>query len=237
MVADTVDSDARKLSATRETTMHTNHAPTIRRLGRGSAVLAALVLLLALIVPGIASAGGDVRGADVLTQDEQSVYARNGARLTRTDYSFTVTWKIRTPQSGSYLYPTADLIPPGAPPHPEIVPGHPEVFTLWAFVFNHPDQCTDACDFDDIGADMPAQGGVHQLDGTVADSRTIRMRGKVRIGQPPAAGAALGNPTGAEVHVAMAPHGRAYSGADLARQLNGAVGQPPHWWVAIFETQ
>ena len=61
------------------------------------------------------------------------------------------------------------------------------------------------------------------------------MGGKVRLGHPPAAGAALQNPTGADVHVALTSHGKAREGAELARQLNGAVGGPPNWWVAIFE--
>ncbi len=60
------------------------------------------------------------------------------------------------------------------------------------------------------------------------------MSGRIRLGMRPATGAALSNPLGAEVHIAMASHGMAYSGADLARQLNGAVGGPPTWWVALF---
>jgi hypothetical protein len=207
-----------------------------RRVSRRAllAVLAALAMLLAVTVPGAATAGDDTQHADVLTQDESGVYAHTGARLTRTDHSFSVRWQIPTPEPGSYLYPTPDQIPPGAPEHPPIDAGYPEVFTLWAFVFSNPDQCTDGmCDFDDIG-DTPAQGGIYQLDGTVARSQLLRLGGKVRLGMPPDAGVALSDPGGAEIHVAMTSHGMAREGADLARQLNGAVGGPPNWWVAIF---
>lgn len=202
----------------------------------GLIALLATALILALAVP--ATAHGRYRAVqreDVLTQDESGVYQRNGARMRRNHYAFSVRWKIRTPRPGTYTYPTADQIPDGAPPHPRIRQGYPEVFTLWAFVFNYPKRCTDPCDFDDIGPDTAAEGGIYQLDGTIAYKRRIKMGGKVRIGQAPAAGAMLSNPRGAEIHVAMAAHGKAYRGARLARQLNGAVGTPPSWWAAIFE--
>lgn len=37
-----------------------------------------------------------------------------------------------TPEPGTYIYP---------PNPPGIVAGHPEVFTLWAFIFNFPELC------------------------------------------------------------------------------------------------
>jgi hypothetical protein len=144
-----------------------------------------------------------------------------------------IKWKVPTPEPGSYLYPTADQVPPGAPTHPEILVGSPEVFTLWMFIFNHAELCTNPCDFDDIG-DTAAQGGIYRVDGLIAHGNKITLRGRVDVGTAPAAGVALANPTSAEVHVAMTSHGTAYSGEDLERQLNIAVGTPAEWWPAIF---
>ncbi|MDJ0770815.1 MAG: hypothetical protein QNJ12_18625 [Ilumatobacter sp.] len=173
--------------------------------------------------------------ADVMVQGGGDVYQRNGARLIRTDHSVEVEWRIRTPEPGSYTYPTPDMVPPGSPTHPPIVPGAPEVFTLWLFAFDHPELCTDGvCDGDDVG-DTAARGSVYQADGEIADRRWLRMGGKIRFGQTPARGHGLENPLGAEVHVAMAPHGMAWDGEDLAIQLNGPVGAPPLWFAAIFD--
>ncbi|MEM9565320.1 MAG: hypothetical protein AAGA93_22045 [Actinomycetota bacterium] len=205
------------------------------RLRRRRGVVVALVAALLLGLAGATAAeahSNHRQRADIQGQGGEGIAKRNGARLVRSDHAIEVRWKLRTPKPGSYSYPDADAVPPGAPPHPEVVPGHPEVFTLWAFVFDHPDNCTDPCDFDDIG-DTPARGSIYQLDGTVADGRRIHMEGKVRLGQAPAVGLGMSNPTGAEVHVAMAPHGMV-NDDQLGRQLNGAIGGPPEWFPAIF---
>lgn len=207
------------------------------RLRRSRSLLAAAVTMAALVLLAapVGAGGTATERADVLTQDESGVLQPNGARLTRAVDGLTVEWRVHTPEPGSYLYPTADQVPPGAPPHPAIVPGAPEVFSLWAFVFSHPELCTPPmCDFDDVGPATAAQGGIYQLDATVADHELLEMSGRVRLGMQPAAGAALSNPLGAEAHIAMTSHGMALSGSDLARQLNGAVGGPPNWWVALF---
>lgn len=114
------------------------------------------------------------------------------------------------------------------------VPGYPEVFTLWFFGFDHPELCSDGvCDGDDLG-DTPARGSVYQLDGEIAYGKNLTMTGKVRLGQAALNGPGLANPLGAEVHVAMAPHGMALTGADLIQQLNSGVGGPPLWFGAFF---
>ncbi|MBW3604463.1 MAG: hypothetical protein KY460_06015 [Actinobacteria bacterium] len=177
--------------------MQTNKTAALRSIRSGLIALLSLALLAALALPATAHGRhARVQREDVLTQNETGVYARNGARLHRNRYSFTVRWKVRTPRPGTYAYPSPDQIPPGAPPHPPVEPGRPEVFTLWAFVFNYPKRCTDACDFDDIGPDTAAQGGIYQLDGTVAYGRRITMRGKIRLGQQPATGATIRCATG-----------------------------------------
>ena len=196
-------------------------------------LLTALAMLVATTQTASADPPQVVQTTDVLAQGGNGLYQGDGARLVRSDNSLRIKWQVPTPDPGTYQYPTADQVPPGAPDHPDIVPGWPEVFTLWVFVFNNPQLCTEPCDFDDIG-DTPAQGGIYQADGIIAHGNKITMRGDVEVGTPPLAGVALASPLTAEVHVAMTSHGQAYSGEDLARQLSIAVGTPAEWWPAIF---
>ncbi len=201
-----------------------------------AAVAAAIAMLVSVVVatpPASAEPPVIVQVSDVLGQGGTGVYQGDGARLTRTASSVQVKWKVSTPEPGSYLYPSADQVPPGAPTHPEIVPGRPEVFTLWVFLFNHPELCNGPCDFDDIGP-TPAGGGIFRADGTIAYGSKITLRADVNVGDAPAAGVGLTNPLGAEIHVAMTSHGNAYSGEALERQMNIAVGTPAHWWPALF---
>jgi len=196
-----------------------------------AAVLVA-VLLASAVAPAGAKNGVTRETADVMSQGGgDEVLKADGAKLTRRKRLIKVNWTVPTPGPGSYDYPTADMIPPTAPPHPAIAPSYPEVFTLWAFVFNNPEMCEGPCDGGDIG-DTPAQGGVFQVDATIADDGTITMAGKIRTRDNPARGARLQEPSTAEVHLAMAPHGRAACGDDLLRQLAGPVGGPPFWFVA-----
>ena len=103
------------------------------------------------------------------------------------------------------------------------------------FAFNQPWRCTDGeCDTDDIGEGAAAQGGIYQVDGRLATDDVVAFGGTIRVGQSPDNGAPLFNPIDAEVHVAVAAHGRVLSGPDLWRQLNGAVGDPTLWWSAAF---
>ena len=60
------------------------------------------------------------------------------------------------------------------------------------------------------------------------------MKGRIKVGQAPVAGVPLQDPMEAEVHIAMAPHGMALTGAELQHQLNSAVGTPAHWFPALF---
>jgi hypothetical protein len=173
----------------------------------------------------------------VSEQGETGEIPGTSVRLRRRSDRVEVRWQMPTPEPGSYEYPTADQIPEGAPPHPEVVAGsadQPEVFTLWAFVFNDPTACTDPCNIDDIG-DTPARGGIFQLDHIVGSTNKIEMGGRIYVSELALLGAPLDDPSNAEIHIAMAPHGAARHGAELSRQFNGAIGGPPHWWAAIFE--
>lgn len=205
-----------------------------RRIFRVATALVAALVISAVITTASAADPPVVdQRTDVLGQGGDGVYQGDGARLVRSEHSLRIKWQVPTPAPGSYRYPTADQVPPGAPTHPEIVPGWPEVFTLWVFIWNHPELCTDPCNFDDIG-DTPAQGGIYQADGLIAHGNKITLQGRIDVGESPGAGVALSNPTTAEVHVAMTSHGMAYSGDELARQMSIAVGTPAEWWPALF---
>lgn len=167
-----------------------------------------------------------------------AVYAADSAQLQRREDGLLLQVEMPVPEAGSYDYPTADMVPPWVETHPPVSRGAqdaPEVFTLWLFAFNTPSGCTDdRCDSDDIGVDTAARGGVHQVDGRVADGDTLRFVGNVRRGQQPLDGSTLIDPVGAEVHIAIAPHGRIRSGDEGVIQLNTPVGNPTLWWGARF---
>lgn len=201
-----------------------------------------LVGLGVILMAGLALLNDGADGpetAPILAQGGgEPAVASEGARLTRNPDGLRIGASIPTPEPGSYEYPSGDMTPPWAPAHPEVRPGgpgEPEVFTLWLFVFNHPDLCTDgSCDLDDLSADADAKGGSYQLDGRIADGDVLDLAGAVRVGQPSMNGAVLEDPFGAEVHVAVAPHGRAHDDTNRWAQLNGPVGNPTLWWAATF---
>lgn len=202
-----------------------------------------LVLGLVVVVIGIMIAVGLSSSADAQTADVASQgigadpLSPDGASLQRAADGIRVRVEMPTPTPGSYEYPSADMVPPGSPEHPEVRPGgpdEPEIFTLWVFVFNQPELCTDTCNDDDLDDGAPAKGGAYQGDGRIADSDQLVLEGRVWLGQEPSRGSALENPLGAEVHIAIAPHGKALQGAELQRQLNGPIGNTTLWWPAAF---
>jgi hypothetical protein len=129
-----------------------------------------------------------------------------------------------TPEPGTYTYPQTGAISG---------PGHPEAFTLWVFVFNFPDLCDRPCDAGDLG-DTPAQGGAFLGAGHLVGGKNLTLSGHLSTETTPFAGAALQNPAGAEVHLAVAPHG----GLDpsvMPDQIKTPSGPSTVWWTALFE--
>ncbi len=215
--------------------------PTHRH--RRLAVLIVVVVLIGaalLAVLAIADRNGtDGQTAHIDGQGGRPpVLADDGATLLRRDDGLFAVIDAPLPAPRTYEYPTGDMIPPWADPHPPVSPGAsdaPEVFTAWLIVFNEPTACTDQlCDADDIGLDAAARGGVYQLDGRVAAGDRLTFAGGVRLGQEPLSGAPLDDPLAGDVHLAIAPHGRVLPGEDGWRQLNGPVGNPEFWWIGTF---
>lgn len=178
-----------------------------------------------------ASAAGPER-ADVLEQDGNSVRAADGARLVRQATGIAVSVKMPAPEPGGYVYPTN---PTG------IEPGHPEVFTLWAFVFNHPENCSDGmCGGDDM-SDPEVGFGAYNAGGHVNAGAMLNISGRIGVGDtaggpPGSAVTDLSNPSGAEVHLAVTSHG-GLDPSTLPVEFttptgNGGCGC---WWVAIFD--
>lgn len=198
----------------------------------------AVIVVTAAFIFIVAADADPGERADVTGQGGNGpVLAVNGARLVRSGDGLHVYANVPTPRPGSYEYPTGDMVPETASPHPEVLtggPDEPEVFTMWAFVFNFPDLCTESCNLDDLAEDAPARGGVYQADGHIADQDRMELVGSIRIGQTPANGSVFENPLGAEVHLAIAPHGKMLAGTDGWRQLNGPLGNPTLWWAATF---
>lgn len=210
--------------------------------GRRRGFLLPTIAILAVVALGaawlvVARDDGGWQTADVGGQgDAGPSLESDGARMLRRADGLSLEVDVPTPSPGSYEYPTADQVPPWSEPHPVVSPGSgdaPEVFTAWVIVFNEPSQCTDGqCDLDDLQPDAAARGGTFQLDGRVADGDRLRFEGNIRLGQNPSTGSPLDSPEQAEIHLAIAPHGRVRSGAEGWRQLNGPVGDPTLWWTA-----
>ena len=161
--------------------------------------------------------------ADIANQDGKGVASEDGAKVLRTHHRVHLKMTMPTPESGSYVYPEA------AEGTPAIVPGWPEVFTGWAFVFNFPEKCNGPCDGDDLG-DTPAKGGVANFAGEVIWRDTLELRGQLEkdmmLGNPPGLPKIrFRNPKGAEIHLAIAPHGAPIRDA-IGVQTTSPVGSP-----------
>ncbi len=166
--------------------------------------------------------------ADVMDQGGGAVLASDGARLVRQTNGIGAAVTMPAPTSGTYVYPAGTE------------PGHPEVFTLWMFVFNFPENCSQPCDFDDL-MDPDVQFGVYNVAGHVNAGSLLNLNGRIGVGEP--AGAPPGvvphplvNPAGAEIHLAVTSHG-GLDPATLPGEFKMPTGSPfcGCWWVAIFD--
>lgn len=191
--------------------------------------IATVGLAAALAIAGAETVGaGGPERTDVLDQGGATVYADDGARMNRQANGIAVSVKMPTPEPGAYLYPDGTE------------PGHPEVFTLWMFVFNHPEHCSGPCGPDDM-TNPAVEFGVYNPAGHVSGGGILTLTGRVGVGDQAGAPPGitphdLSNPSGAEVHLAVTSHG----GLDPAT-LPGEFHRPTGsgacgcWWLAIFD--
>ena len=211
-------------------------------------VISCLVVMSLVIFPfadtlaGGKKAGGK-KGAtkqtvDVVGQSPGGpVVSPDGATLIRTKNGITASINMPTPMSGSYAYPPANPFQTVAP-----VPGTPEVFTGWFFFFNDPENCAvpNGCIPPPPGAPAPndfteGKGGVYNFAGhAISGHGSLNLVGHISVGEEQFGGPhALENPAGAEVHLAVAPHGVLVPEL-MPEQINTPVGNPGFWWLALL---
>lgn len=201
-------------------------------------ILISLVLgsSLALSTSVVATAG-TLETTDVFGQGMSGqTVAVDGASIMRTQTSVVAKLVMPTPAPGSYTYPVG---PTGSG-----VAGHPEVFSLWLFVFFNPEECAAAiCAPGDLMNDPDVIAGAFNAGGHVAGGPNLTLAGSVNqdratfggpnaetIGQALALGYDLAD---AEIHLAVAPHG-ALDPSLLPASISTPVGTPVQWWLAIF---
>lgn len=213
-----------------ECEMKTGNGP-IRNVSRRTILKASTIAAgtLGFMTPAAAS--------EVITETEDvfgqgpsgGVVAEDGATIRRTANSISIELSMPTPVPGSYTYPS---MPPGGAWTDE--EGPPEGFTLWAFIFNNPLECTNGCGGpEDIGGD--AGGGAFFVAGHMVSGPNLTLSGNVSMSSEPVAGSSLENPEGAEVHLAVAPHG-ALDPEKMPDQIKTPTGPGPDiWWLALFE--
>lgn len=170
---------------------------------------------------GVTTQTGDILGQEDAVTGDRDVYAEDAATIRRTPDSISMEVSMPTPEPGTYRYPEGTE------------EGHPEGFTLWAFTFNNPDACVDGC-----GGDEPWGGdagkGAFGVAGHLVGGPHLQLSGTVSTKTDPFIGSPLENPMGAEVHLAVAPHG-ALDPEDMPDAIKTPAGSPPFWWITLFE--
>lgn len=162
------------------------------------------------------------------------------SHLTRTRRGLSIRLQMETPEPGTYRYPDT------VPVENQVAP---EIFTGWAFVFANPGECKVAdnsgpgpCNGDDFGDPDVGAGAYNFAGHATGAGGYLTISGHVAVGQTKELRAPggntpfpLSNPEGAEVHVAIAPHGN-LDPSTLPAELNDPVGSPfcDCWWVAVF---
>ncbi|MFV2062380.1 MAG: hypothetical protein ACC726_02560 [Chloroflexota bacterium] len=224
------------------------------RFATSLALMAALALSATSVSAGtMGEQAGRVNNQPTTATAEELLLGRN-ARLHRSSDGLGIDVKLITPEAGAYNYP--EMIPTERQ-------AQPEVFTGWVFVFNYPENCvsfpgeTFPCGPQDFNEEVKAgvynvsgitnslsqtMGGDMQVnaasDGYAVISGDIGVGTEQRSDLPPSPDAVtfpLENPMGAEVHVAIAPHGQ-FDAATIAEELYNPAGNPACecWWVATF---
>jgi hypothetical protein len=196
-------------------------------------------LALSFLLSNNALAKGAVKQTvDVIGQGTTGpVVSAGGATVIRTKNGVTASISMPVPMSGSYSYPPANPFQTVTP-----VPGIPEVFTGWLFFFNEPENCAvpNGCIPPPPGAPAPndfteGKGGVYNFAGHAISGRgSLNLVGHISAGETQFGGPfALSNPIGAEIHLAIAPHGMLVPEL-MPQQINTPVGNPSFWWLALL---
>jgi hypothetical protein len=192
-------------------------------------------LLLAATAVGPATADMTIEYGDVAGQGPLGpVVAYDGAKLVRADDKLIISVTIPTPEPGSYNYPGAN------PFNPAAIPGNPEAYSLWAFVFNYPENCAvpHACLPSDVAGSPAAAGGAFNAAGHLVSGPVLQLNGSVTLNSETfgGGGSPLLEPHTAEVHLAIAPHGAIQPEA-MPGMIKTPIGNPGFWWLARFAVE
>lgn len=199
----------------------------------------AILFATAALVASTSAAGAASpwERADVFGQGMGGpVVAANAAAILRTSGGVSAKISMPTPAPGSYVYPVG---PTGSG-----VAGHPEAFSHWLFVFFNPEECAAAvCGPADLINDPDVVAGAFNVGGHLVGGPNLTLSGHANtssmtfggpnaetIGQALAMGYDI---AGAEIHLAIAPHG-ALDPSLLPASISTPVGTPDHWWLALF---
>lgn len=202
--------------------------------------LVTVITAAALVASFAATAAANPwESADIVGQGLAGpLVAADGAMINRGTTGVSASVSMPTPEPGSYVYPTG--------PTASGVAGHPEAFSLWVFVFFNPEECAvpNFCGPADLINDPDVVAGAFNAGGHLTASEKLSMSGRVTektmsfggpnaetIGEALAMGYTIAD---AEIHVAVAPHG-ALAAELLPEQFKTPVGNPGHWWIAIFD--
>jgi hypothetical protein len=200
-------------------------------------IVASLIAIATLALSSGAAAGSSFETADVVGQGLAGpTVAVDGAAILRTPNSVVAQLVMPTPAPGSYTYPVG---PTGSG-----IAGHPEVYSLWVFIFFNPEACAGAlCGPADLMNNPAIVAGAFNGGGHVAGGQNLTLAGSVNgsratfggpnaetLGQALAMGYDLAD---AEIHLAVAPHG-ALAPELLPASISTPVGGPPLWWLSIF---
>ncbi len=202
-------------------------------------ILVTLIAVTSLMLSATtASAANGWERADVVGQGLAGpVVAADGAAILRTPNGVAASLRMSTPEPGSYTYPMG---PTGSG-----IAGHPEVFSLWVFVFFNPEECAGPiCAPADLINDPDVVAGAYNAGGHVEGGANLTLQGFVNqssftfggpnaetLGQALSMGYDLAD---AEIHLAVAPHG-ALDPALLPGSITTPVGTPASWWIALFQ--
>ncbi len=210
---------------------------------RNRALATLLALAATATMTGVVGAAGPWERANVMSQldpttETRSLVAVDGAAILRSPHTLKAKLAMPTPEPGSYRYPQG--------PTASGEPGFPETFSLWAFVFFNPEACVGPCDGADLVGNPDVVAGAFNAGGHVVGGPNLILAGSVNHASPSfplglehrtetlGEAFALGyDLEGAEIHLAVAPHG----GLDpelLPESISTPVGTAADWWIALF---
>lgn len=169
----------------------------------------------------------------------------DAAKIRRGDSSVNVSVTMPTPTPGSYTVPPADMFPTSSGED-----GSPAAFSLWVFIFFNPEACDGACDGPDLVSNPDVVAGAFSAGGHLVDGSNLTITGGATHDEEsfPKPGGESDPDTetiaealdlgytiaGAEIHVAVAPHGK-LDASLLPAQISTPAGTPDYWWIALYD--